>query len=882
MTRRILMAWAALACVLAGTAAPARAQTRAARLLLTVVDQTGAVIPNATVTVAPANEPTKVIGPVKANDAGLATLEGLAPGVYEIRAEFPAFEPRVMKDIRLRAGDNKQVAILTIQNLEDEVTVARDKQAAAADPKSTFGTALTREQIEALSDDPDEMRRQIMDMAPDAVLRIDSFEGGQLPPKAQIKSIHITRDQFAAESHYAGAHFIDIITQPGMGPIRGGTNFRFRDRALNASNPMTNFKGPEQSRNVGVNFGGTLIREKSSFSLSINRGDFYDAPTVVTQGPEGRRVETLPIKRRRDNLFSHGTVDYALTRDQTLRLSFNTSRFTNSNLGIGQFDEPERAYSTEEADTTIRLQEAGPLGRRFFINTRLQLNFQTVQRDSAVDLPTIRIVDARTTGGAQQAGTTRGRSMILMSDLDYVRGIHSFRTGLDVNATWYKSNENSNYLGTYTFESIEAFLAGTPRSYTRRLGDPELQYHNVQGALYVQDDIRVRKGLTLSPGVRYELQTHLDDVNNFAPRFGLNWAPFASGRTTIRASWGIFYDWFSTGTYAQTLRVDGFRQQELNIFNPSYPDPGDIGVVTATNRYLMGEDLALARTMRLSAGISQTLTPRIRFSATYANMRGYGLLRGVNLNAPVNGIRPDPRFANVIQLEDDARSRTQSLSTSLSVSLAAPSPALQQARFNLRRGSVNVNYTLGNQRNNTEGPFAVPYLADLSQEWAPANFDVRHRLYLNLNSQALKNMNMFLSMNYSSAPPYTIRTGIDDNGDLVFNDRPVGVGRNTERGESIFNISMNASYTIPLGKRTPASGPGGPTTIMAGDRMIMMAGPGGPGGSRYRLSFNVGVQNLTNNVNHTGWNGTMTSPFFRQSTSVGAPRKIDMGISFSF
>lgn len=885
MTRAMWGTVGALAVVVTSLApAPAYAQARAAKLLLTVVDQTGAVIPNATVSVTPAKEPATVVGPVKSTEAGLATIEGLAPGTYEIRAEFPGFETRVMKDIRLRAGDNRQVAILTIQNLQDEITVGRDKQAAAADPKSTFGTALTREQIEALSDDPDEMRRQIMDMAPDAVLRIDSFEGGQLPPKAQIKSIHITRDQFAAESHYAGAHFIDIITQPGMGPIRGGTNFRFRDRSLNASNPMTNFKGPEQSRNVGVNFGGTLIKEKSSFSLSINRGDFHDAPTVVTEGPEGRRVETLPIKRRRDNLFSHGTVDYALTKDQTLRLSFNTSRFTNSNLGVGQFDEPERAYSTEESDTTIRLQEAGPLGRRFFTNTRLQLNFQDVRRDSAVDLPTIRIIDAKTSGGAQQRGTTRGRSAHLMSDLDYVRGIHSFRTGIDVDATWYRSNEDSNYLGTYTFESIDAYLAGTPRSYTRRLGNPELKYHNVLGAVYIQDDIRVRKGLTLSPGLRYELQTHLDDFDNFAPRFGLNWAPFSSGRTTIRASWGIFYDWFSTGTYAQTLRVDGFRQQELNILNPSYPAPGDAGAVSATNRYLMGDGLGMARTMRVSAGVSQTLTPRIRFSATYANMHGYGLLRGRDLNAPVDGVRPDARFSNVIQLEDDARSRLHQLSTNLSVSLAAPGPALQQARFNWKRGSVNVNYVLGSQRNNTEGAFSIPFTGDLDEEWGPANFDVRHRLNLGVNSQALKNMNLFLSMSYASASPYALRTGVDDNADLVFNDRPAGVGRNTERGDGILNVNLNASYTIPLGKRpaTAAPGGGGPTTIMAGDRTVMLAGPGGPGGSRYRIAFNIGVQNLTNRVNHTGWNGTMTSPFFRQSTSVGAPRKIDMGVSFSF
>ena len=158
--------------------------TRQARLLLTVVDQSGGILPNAVVTAVRADDPAKaVIGPVKTDEKGQATLEKLTPGVYTIEAEFPGFEKRVLKDTRLRAGENKHVAVLAIQGLMDSVTVARDKQAAAADPKSTFGTTLTREQIEALSDDPEEMRRQIMNMAPDAVLRIDSFEGGQLPPK---------------------------------------------------------------------------------------------------------------------------------------------------------------------------------------------------------------------------------------------------------------------------------------------------------------------------------------------------------------------------------------------------------------------------------------------------------------------------------------------------------------------------------------------------------------------------------------------------------------------------------------------------------------------------------------------------------------------------
>jgi hypothetical protein len=882
--RRLLTAFFLVAVVLCPSAALAQG-AREAKLLLTVVDQTGAVIPDAVVTVTRVDDPARrVIGPVKSNEKGVATLEGLVPGTYVIQAEFPGFEPRVMKDIRLRAGDNRQAAILAIQAMQDEVTVGRDKQVAAADPKTTFGTALTREQIEALSDDPDEMRRQIMEMAPDAVLRIDSFEGGQLPPKAQIKSIHIARDQFAAESHYAGAHFIDIITQPGMGPIRGGTNFRFRDRALNASNPQTNFKGPEQSQNYGVNFGGTLLKEKSSFSLSINGGTFYDAPTVVNEGPDGRRVETLPIKRRRDNVFTHGNFDYALTRDQTLRVSFNSGLFHYTNQGVGQYDDIGRAYGTDESDVTVRIQEAGPLGRRFFTNTRVQLNVQKTKRESALELPTLRIIDSKTSGGAQQRGESRGRSINLMSDLDYVRGIHSFRTGIDVNATWYKTDQDSNYLGTYTFESIEAFEAGMPRSFTRRIGDPEISYSNVLGAIYIQDDIRLRKNFTLSTGVRYEAQTHIEDFNNFAPRVGINWAPFKSGRTTIRSSWGIFYDWFSTSIYEQTLRIDGYRQQELNILNPSYPNPGEVGVVPATNRYLMGEDLRLSRTGRFSAGVSQTITPRIRFNATYAYTNWLGLYRGEDLNAPVDGVRPDPQFSNVIQIVDDAESKNHSLSTSLSVSLATPGPAMQQARVNWRRGSVNVNYNLGRQRSNSDGAFSVPFTGSPETEWGPANNDVRHRVNLGLNSQALKNANVFLSLSYASAAPYTIRTGIDDNEDLIFNDRPAGVGRNTERGAGILNINANASYTIPLGKQpqAPPSGPGGgPMTIMAGDRVVMMGGPGG-GGARYRLTFSINVQNLTNHVNHTGWNGTMTSPFFRQSTSVGAPRKMDLGISFSF
>jgi Carboxypeptidase regulatory-like domain len=199
------------------------------RLSLTVGDQTGAVIPGAKVIV------TRLDGPEprgtqsgETTEQGIATIVGLAPGRYAVRVEFPGFDTATLPDVRIRAGDNRQRIVLAIQKVEDTVTVGQDPQRAASDPRgNAFGTTLTREQIDALSDDPDELQRQLQEMAGvGALIKVDSFEGAQLPPKSQIRMIRISRDAFAAENHFAGGIQIDIITQPGIGPLRGNANTR--------------------------------------------------------------------------------------------------------------------------------------------------------------------------------------------------------------------------------------------------------------------------------------------------------------------------------------------------------------------------------------------------------------------------------------------------------------------------------------------------------------------------------------------------------------------------------------------------------------------------------------------------------------------------------
>jgi hypothetical protein len=488
---------------------------------------------------------------------------------------------------------------------------------------------------------------------------------------------------------------------------------------------------------------------------------------------------------------------------------------------------------------------------------------------------TIVVNGAFTSGGAQIAGGRHPRTFEFASDVDYVRGMNTVRTGFLSAGGNYRSDNSSNSLGTYTFSSIDAFNAGTPSTYTQRLGNPLVEYFNAQTAVYVQDDIRVRKSLTLSPGVRYEIQTHLKDRGNLAPRMGLTWAPFKSGRTTLRSSYGLFYNWLNANTYEQTLRVDGLRQRDLFIVNPSYPDPGPAGTVTATNKYLLGADVQMGRTRRFSAGIDQTINPRVRVNASFQSVRALDQLRGQNLNPTVNGLRPDPAFANIIQTVSDAEQHSDQLSTTLNVNFAGGVRNAGTPRWNPRRTTVRLAYWIARANNNSDGPFVAPPSGTLATEWGPSQNDRRHRYQVSLNSQALKNMNASLSVGGNTGTPYNVTTGFDDNNDSLFNDRPAAVGRNSARTSSQATVSANLSYSMSLGTASVARAVQEGRREGGGDR-------GNPIAGGYRVVFMLSVNNLTNRSNFTGFSGVRTSQFFLTPTSVQNPRKVDLGVSLRF
>jgi hypothetical protein len=137
-----------------------------------------------------------------------------------------------------------------------------------------------------------------------------------------------------------------------------------------------------------------------------------------------------------------------------------------------------------------------------------------------------------------------------------------------------------------------------------------------------------------------------------------------------------------------------------------------------------------------------------------------------------------------------------------------------------------------------------------------------------------------MGVNGSSAPPLTIRTGFDDNADSVFNDRPAGVGRNSERTVGTWNTSANFGYSFTLGKKQVTSGGG--VQIMGSPAGLTVNPTGAQTTPRYRLNVNLSIQNLLNQAVYSGFSGIMTSPFFLKPTSASGVRRITFNTNVSF
>ena len=76
------------------------------------------------------------------------------------------------------------------------------------------------------------------------------------------------------------------------------------------------------------------------------------------------------------------------------------------------------------------------------------------------------------------------------------------------------------------------------------------------------------------------------------------------------------------------------------------------------------------------------------------------------------------------------------------------------------------------------------------REWGNANFHAKHRFFGGFLTQAFRDVSLQVNINGHLGTAYGMQTGLDDNGDLIFNDRPLGVARNTLLTDPMWNLNL--------------------------------------------------------------------------------------------
>lgn len=842
-----------------------------ASLKVSVVDQNGAVVAAARVRIETGAGAEKSL---RTDERGGVVFQRLTPGKVLLEVSAEGFETRTLEGFALHAGGNETRVQLEVATVKEEVVVGQDEQERSTDPRGdAFSNVLNADQIAQLPDDPEEFENALNAMAgPGATIRVNGFRGGKLPPKSQIREIRFRRNAYAAENHERGFMSVDIFTKPGINDWHGSVSFGFRDEALSARPAFASRRGPEQLRRFGFTLDGPLWRNHTSLFLNADSIESYDSKTIVAALPGGFFDDLILRPSRRLNVSAR--VEHALNKTHSLRFEYQRNAGRQDNLGVGDFDLTERAYTLDQSEQILRISESGVLAKRFLNEFRFQARWRTRETLPLSDAPALLILNAFNGGGAQTAGQHRTRDFELADNFDFSIGQHSMRAGVLFEGGTYRSTETVNPNGTYTFANLEAFRNGRPTTYTQRTGDAALNFSQYQFAWYWQDDHRLRKNLLLSYGLRHELQTNLSDQSNFAPRVGVAWTPNKSGTITIRAGAGIFYDWFDAGTYEQALRVDGRRQRDLVVQNPGYPDPLSTGtpIVLPPGRIQVDPLLEQPSIIQGSLAVESRLFNRFRLNTDYQFQRGLHLLRARNLNAPVPGFgRPDATAGNITQIESSATSTAHRLSVHFG-------PGIFTGKL-----FWSTFYVYSRNISDTNGALSLPAdNFDLRGERGPAPNDMRHFFSAMINRKLFKGFSIGATFNANSALPYNITTGFDDNGDTVSNDRPAGVGRNSARGRGRWDVNARLGWGFGFGGVREASASAGPVMIRMGGSDGGVPSLPGASNQRFRMEFYAQAFNLFNHTNLSNFTGVQTSPFYGLPTAALPGRRMEFGTRFNF
>lgn len=896
-----------------------------------VTDPSGAAVVGATALL---TTPSGASLSATTNKDGVYEFKDLAPGTYEIKAVAQGFALLTKSGVVVTAGQVTRVSLqLSIEVQQEKVEVQSTTTQLDVNPSNNANTiVLQGKDLEALSDDPDELQSELQALAGPSAgpnggqIYIDGFTAGQLPPKASIREIRINQNPFSTEYDKLGYGRVEILTKPGTDKLHGQVQVSGNASSFNSRSPFEVIpEGMEAPAYHTTFFSGNVggpINKKASFFFNFERRDIHNLGVVSATILDANNnivpySAAVSNPETRTNLSPR--IDYQLTPNNTLSARYQYWRNTETNSTVGQLTLAALGTSDLIVEHTVQATDTQTIGVHVINESRFQYVHDDTETKPLNTAPTINVGGAFTGNGSGMAGTNADlQNRYEFQNITYMNyGKHSWKFGGRIRATKDNNTNLSNYNGEFFFNGIQQYqmyvekVAGVmPTYYAQTVGRSVFDVNWVDAGLFVQDDWKLRPNVTVSYGLRFETQNNFSNKADFAPRLGFAWGIGGSAKkppkTVLRAGFGLFYDRFTYNLVLQQERQGGLEQANYQIAylipNPTVPLsnaplPPD-QLASTTTLYQPNPNPHAPYTIQTGVTLERQLTKFANIAVTYLNSRGVHQFFTDNLNAldPITGQRPLGLDENLFQYQSEGIFKQNQLIINGSIRMGT-------------KLSLFGYYTLNYANSDTSGASTLASIpGEITQDYGRASFDIRHRLFLGGTIGLPRGFRLSPFVVASSGLPFNITTGTDPYQSNVFNVRPEFVacpaGQATKYGclftpttaqdflnyvpipvnygesGSRFSLNLRVSKTFGFGPVLESAGNAGPGGPMGGTFGRPGGGPRGGGGGRgwdagatnrrYALTFSVMARNVFNDVNLGLPIGNLQSRIFGESNSLAA------------
>ena len=486
----------------------ALAQSTAATVSGSVVDEQKAALPGATVTIR--NVDSGQSRSTTADARGAFQVAGLRPGKYEVSAELAGFAKLVRSDLSLTVAQEVTLALtLRVAALQEAVTVTAELPLVET-TRSALGTTITTNEIEEL---PIAGRNfaTLAQLTPGVTSTAGSgiSSAGQLTRNSTflidglsndddsvagqrggfsvdaIKEFIVVSNSFSAEYGQSSGAIVSVVTRSGTNDVNGRGFYYHRDDSWDASTAASKLVTPAPPKSkleqkiVGGFFGGPIRPNKAFYFASVEytkrvTENLVTAPTAPTFLPNDPIVFEQPLT----NPQVLGKIDTNLSATNTLAVKYRRDSDRLIGTGIGGNNTRERGQDRDRADQDFAVNDSWIVGSRGVNEFRMQIARRYFNWDVSDYCPNCPTINRPGLNLGKASNMPQGRTedrIQLANTFNWLvpdkAGSHTIKAGVDASFIDLFSEFHNNLDGTFTFTTSTPFFfscaSNSVRSSTR-------------------------------------------------------------------------------------------------------------------------------------------------------------------------------------------------------------------------------------------------------------------------------------------------------------------------------------------------------------------------------------------------------------------------------